>query len=110
MLTEDCLIDDLESKHDLWRETFKEYMTSAEEMVKNEKDIEKLGMFALPCISEEVKVGNKKYASYIPLTISKVRTEQKVDLTEQSTEYWCEWLDKNEDAINKLKDIIDSFN
>ena len=42
MLNGGLVIDDLESKHDLG-ETFKEYMTSAEEMVKNEKDIENWG-------------------------------------------------------------------
>lgn len=105
-LPQGMLLDSAEFKHDIWKKTFKEYMANAKDMVKSKKDIEKLGMFALPFIEEEINNGNTSYTSYIPLILSKCEGESKENLSGQDVDYLKKWVAKNNKKITTLKSII----
>lgn len=108
-LPEGWLLDDEESKHEMWKESFKKYMTDAKEMVKNDKDVEKLGLFALPYIAEEIENGDTKHLDKMASIVSKHEKVSKDKLSKKDAKAWKDWIKNNEKKITIIKEISEKY-
>ncbi|OPZ93231.1 MAG: hypothetical protein BWY74_01216 [Firmicutes bacterium ADurb.Bin419] len=108
-LPEGVLLDDAEFKHEMWKESFRKYMTDAKEMVKNDKDVEKLGLFALPYIAEEIENGDTKHLDQMASIVSKHEKVSKDELLTKDEEYWKGWIKNNEKKITIIKEISEKY-
>ncbi|MCX8128880.1 MAG: hypothetical protein N3I35_02125 [Clostridia bacterium] len=108
-LPEKETLDSSENRTNLWKEEFKEYLANAKDMVKDEKDIQKLGMFALPYISDEIENGDTRNVKHLSKILSKCSGIEKENWSDKETGDWKEWISKNGKKISTLKSIIKSF-
>lgn len=103
-LPDDVILDSEPSKHSEWKSKFKYYMKNAKDMVKSEKGIEDLGMFALPLISDEIENGNDRYLSYLSELIPNDN-----GIKSKSSQELKELINSKSKEVSILRSILESY-